>query len=292
MPSHKKEKMNSVLIVLPILAILMFDLGLTLKPNDFLMVIKRPKAIILGLLGQLIILPAIAFGISSTFHLEAIFFIGFILISCCPGGSSSNIFSMLAKGDTALSVSLTALSSVITLFTIPIIMNITTSSFGEAVGIKLPVGKLIVQNIITMLVPVIIGLLVRYFREETALKIEKVISKFAFPALLLLITIFYIQNSQAIIDNIGLLGVCTAILILAAISIAAICSKIFGLNVKEKRTIVIEVGMQNGAQAMAIAASPFIFNNSAIAIPAIIYTLLMNIILLSYLGIIKLKSRK
>ena len=94
----------------------MFDLGLTLKPSDFVLIAKRPGAMLTGLFGQLILLPAIAGCLVSIFQLPPIFFIGIMLIACCPGGSSSNVFSMLAKGDVALSVSLTAVSSIVTLF--------------------------------------------------------------------------------------------------------------------------------------------------------------------------------
>ena len=88
--------MNSVLIVLPILTLLMFDLGLTLKVQDFLLVFQRPKAVLLGLTGQLILLPLVAIGLALLFNLPSLFFIGMVLIACCPGGSSSNVFSMLA----------------------------------------------------------------------------------------------------------------------------------------------------------------------------------------------------
>ena len=115
--------MNTIWIVLPILTVLMFDLGLTLKLNDFAMVIRRPKAVILALAGQIVLLPLIALGIGNLFGLAPVFFIGLMLIACSPGGSSSNIFSKLAGGDVALSVTLTALSSIITLFTIPLLMG-------------------------------------------------------------------------------------------------------------------------------------------------------------------------
>ena len=115
--------MNSIFIVLPILTILMFDLGLTLEGKDFLLVLKRFKAVVAGMIGQLVILPLLAWLIADMMGLNPIFTIGLVLIACCPGGSSSNIFSMLAKGDVALSVSLTAVSSIITLITVPLIMQ-------------------------------------------------------------------------------------------------------------------------------------------------------------------------
>ena len=118
--------MNTIWIVLPILTLLMFELGLTLEVKDFKLFRQRPWPVLAGLIGQIVLLPLIAICCAVLFDLEPLFFIGVVLIACCPGGSSSNIFSMLAKGDVALSVSLTALSSIITLFTIPLIMKATT----------------------------------------------------------------------------------------------------------------------------------------------------------------------
>lgn len=281
--------MNSILIVLPILTILMFDLGLTLHLSDFVRIAKQPKAMGLGLVGQLVILPLIAFGLGLLLDLPELYFIGLILIACCPGGASSNIFSMLAKGDVALSVSLTAFSSIITLFTLPAVMAWATSYIGNTVGVTLPVGNLLKQNLLTMLLPIALGIAVRYYFEKAALAIDKVLSKFAFPALMLLALIFFIQNRTAIIANIGKLGLASGLLIMVSVSVAALISVAFRLQRTEKRTIVIEVGMQNAAQAIAVATSPFVFNSAEIATPAIIYALLMNVVLLTYVGVIKLK---
>lgn len=278
-------KFNSILLVLPILTVLMFDLGLSLRVSDFVNIFKRPKAMFAGLAGQLIILPLIALGLGLLFSLQTEFFIGLMLIACCPGGSSSNIFSKLAKGDVALSVSLTAFSSVITLFTLPLIMQITTSRLGEAVGISLPVGNLLKQNLITMLLPIVLGICLRRYAEGAALKIDKVLSKCAFPALMLLAGIFFVQNKEVIIKNFGTLGLTAGALILSSILVAATMSVILRLKKTEKRTIVIEVGMQNAAQAIAVATSPFVFANAVIATPAIIYALLMNVVLLIYVAI-------
>lgn len=277
---------NSILIVLPILTVLMFDLGLTLRFSDFVEIFKKPKAMIAGLAGQLIILPLVALCIGSLCHLQSEFFIGIMLIACCPGGSSSNVFSKLAKGDVALSVSLTAFSSIITLFTLPLIMQMATTRLGEAVGISLPVGNLLKQNLITMLLPILAGIFLRYYAEEVALKIDKVLSKCAFPALMLLAAIFFIQNNRVIIDNFSTLGLAAGGLILGSILVAAVLSLIFRLRKTEKRTIVIEVGMQNAAQAIAVATSPFVFANAVIATPSIIYALLMNLVLLTYVAAI------
>lgn len=278
--------MNSILIVLPILTVLMFDLGLTLKLSDFVMVFRKPKAMIVGLFGQLVLLPLIAIGLGAAFKLQPLFHIGLILIACCPGGSSSNVFSKLAKGDVALSVSLTAVSSIVTLVTLPMIMNAVTLRLGQSTGVSLPVGNLLKQNLLTMLLPIALGIALRHWKEGAAIKIDKVLAKCAFPALMLLATIFFIQNKRAIIDNFGVLGLSTGSLIIVSIIIAALLGRIVRLDFRQRRTINIEVGMQNAAQAIAVASSPFVFDNSVIATPAIIYALLMNVVLLTYVALI------
>ena len=279
--------MNTIWIVLPILTLLMFDLGLALRFEDFGKVFRRPWPIAVALFGQLILLPAIALALAYLFKLPPVFFIGLVLIACCPGGSSSNVFSKLAGGDVALSVTLTAISSVITLFTIPFIMSWATRLVGESVGIALPVGNLIKQNIVLMLVPVLLGIGMHYAWPNAAQKTDKVLTKLAFPLLLVLITVFYIQHHRTILDNIGLLGACVTVLILVAIGISSLLSRLVRNSAQQRRTVIIEVAMQNAAQAIAIASSPLIFANEEMAIPAILYSLMMNIVLLTYVGIVR-----
>ena len=282
--------MNTIWIVLPILTLLMFDLGLALRFEDFGKVFRHPWPIAVALVGQLVFLPAIALGLAYLLKLSPVFFIGLVLIACCPGGSSSNVFSKLANGDVALSVTLTALSSIITLFTIPVIMGWATRLVGESVGITLPVGNLIKQNLVLMLLPVLLGIGLHYAWPKTAEKVDKVLTKLAFPLLLVLITVFYIQHLHTIMDNIGVLGLCVTALILLAIGLSSLLSRLVRNDARQRRTVVIEVGMQNAAQAISIASSPFIFANEEMAIPAILYSLMMNIVLLTYVGIVKKKK--
>jgi len=187
----------------------------------------------------------------------------------------------------ALSVTLTALSSVITLFTIPVIMSAAASIVGESVGISLPVGNLIKQNLLLMLLPVLLGIGIHYLWPAAAEKTDKVLGKLAFPLLLLLITVFYVQHNRTILDNIGVLWLCVTLLILAAVCCSSLLSRLVKTDSRQRRTVVIEVGMQNAAQAIAIASSPFIFANEEMAIPAILYSLMMNIVLLIYVGAVR-----
>lgn len=270
--------MNSVLIVLPILIILMFDLGLGLRVENFGLIFKRPRALLTGLLGQIVLLPSLAFTLATFFGLKDYLFVGLLLIACCPGGSSSNVFTGIAKGDVALSVSLTAFSSIITMITLPLLMG---------ASVELPLTNLVVQNLVLVLVPIILGMMLRVFRPSLSAKLHKVIGRVAFPALMLLAVIFFVVNRDIISVYFGQLFTVVTCLVLGGMLCGAALSVIARLNHRERRTLVIEVGMQNAAQAMALAASPFVFNQPELAIPATIYALMMNVILLIYVGVVK-----
>ena len=138
-----------------------------------------------------------------------------------------------------------------------------------------------------MLVPIVIGLSVAMWREQLAHKMHGVLKKLAFPALILLASIFFIQNRETIIREFPQLGLAMTVLILLAMGGGVLLSWTMRLSGREQRTIIIEIGMQNAAQAISIASSPFVFANDVMAIPAIVYALMMNIILLAYVGIIK-----
>lgn len=276
-------------IVMPILIVLMFLLGTDLNKDSFTNVARNPRAVIIGMTGQLLILPVIAFVLACLLKLPPVYFMGIMLIACCPGGSSSNVFSMLAKGDVALSVTLTAISSIVTMFTIPAIMEFVSNFVSEQSGIdiNLPFGKLIVQNIVLLFVPLILGILFRKFYPDTATKVNKILGKLAFPALMTLALIFFLQYTEEIKANFAVLGITITVLILASMLCSSLLSRLTKSNTAVRRTIVIEVGMQNAAQAISIASSPFIFNNGEMALPAIIYALLMNVILLIYVAVVK-----
>lgn len=276
--------MNTIWIVMPILIVLMFLLGIDLDKKAFTDVVRKPKAVLLGMAGQIVALPLIALAVAWALKLPPVYFMGLVLVACCPGGSSSNVFSMLAKGDVALSVTLTALSSVITLFTLPVIMEFVSGTVSDMSGteINLPVGKLLVQNLALIFVPMLLGGIFRHFHPENARKVSKVLGKTAFPALMTLALVFFIQYRTEIAENFTVLGLSAALLILSAMLFSSAMSRVGGFSAPVRRTIVIEVGMQNAAQAIAIASSPFIFNSGEMALPAIIYALLMNVILLVY----------
>jgi len=222
------------------------------------------------------------------FRLPPVYFLGLLLVACCPGGSSSNVFSMLAKGDVALSVTLTALSSLITLFTIPLVMGFAARFVAVHAGaaIELPVGKLLVQNIVLLFLPMLCGALFRHWRPRAARRVHELLGRVAFPALMLLAAVFFVQYASTILENLGVLGLAAGALILLAMAGGSLLARLFRLRRAVRRTIVIEVGMQNAAQAIAVATSPLIFDSGEMAVPAIVYALVMNVVLLSYLKLL------
>ncbi len=141
-----------------------------------------------------------------------------------------------------------------------------------------------------MLLPVLLGIGMHYAWPNAADKTDKVLSKLAFPLLLVLITVFYIQHRHTILENIGILGLCVTALILVAIGLSSLLSRLVKNSPRQRRTVIIEVGMQNAAQAITIASSPLVFANEEMAIPAILYSLMMNIVLLIYVGVVRKKT--
>lgn len=288
--------MNPIILVMALLVILTYTIGLNLKKEDFLMLIKKTVPVITGLTGQLLILPLVAFLIAKAFNLEEVFFIGLVLIALCPGGSSSNIFTLIAKGDLALSVSLTAISSVITLFTLPFFMALCLNIFNKngvfSSSIEFPLINILIQNILLMFIPIVLGVLTKIIFKNGAKKLSRVLEKIAFPSLALIATMFFIKHAKTISSHLDILLVAIITLVFAAIVVSSLLSRALCQDSKTRRTIVIEVAMQNAAQAIALCVSPFAFNNEIMSIPAIIYALIMNIILLAYVAMIVRLDKK
>ncbi|MBW4643760.1 MAG: bile acid:sodium symporter family protein [Goleter apudmare HA4340-LM2] len=264
-------------VILPIaLAIIMLGMGLSLQPEDFKRVTKYPKAVSVGLISQVILLPIIGFLIAKIVPMQPAIAVGLIIIALCPGGVSSNMITYLAKGDVALSVTLTVFSSIITILTIPILANLALGHFlGQSAAIALPIGSTMGQIFLITIVPIAIGMYVRYRFPEIAQRLEKVTNRLAIAFLALIILILIIREWQRLPGFIVQAGVGVVLLnILSMLAGFYIC-KLLSLNIPQQICVAIEVGIQNGTLAIAITAG--LLNNQDMAIPAAIYSLFMYV---------------
>jgi bile acid:Na+ symporter, BASS family len=264
-------------VILPLaLAIMMLGMGLSLVPEDFQRVRKYPKAVFIGLISQLVFLPAIGFIVAKTVPMQPIIAVGLIIVAICPGGPSSNLITFLALGDVALSVTLTAFSSVITVFTIPVLANFALQHFlGQTAAISLPIGSTILQIFLITLLPIVLGMTVRQIFPEIARRLEKVTSRFAVALLAIIILLLIIREWNRLPGFILQTGVGVLLLNVLSMLVGFSLSKLFKLTLPQQICIAIEVGIQNGTLAIAITAG--LLNNPDMAIPAAIYSLVMNI---------------
>lgn len=256
------------------LFIIMLGMGLSLVKEDFTRILKNPKAIMVGLLNQIILLPIIAFALTGIFPINPEIAIGVMILAACPGGPTSNLIAHLAKGDTALSVSLTAISSILTIVTIPFIVNLALVEFlnsGEIV--QLPIGKTIGQIFAIVIIPVSIGMFIKAKQNAFAEKMEKPVRTASAVVLGLVIVGIILKEKANVIPYFEQAGIITLVLNVATMLTGFQTAKMFKLDKKQAISISIESGIQNGTMAIMIAT--VLLGNTAYAIAPAIYSLIM-----------------
>ncbi|MCI5055310.1 MAG: bile acid:sodium symporter family protein [Flavobacteriales bacterium] len=263
-------------VFLPLaLAIIMLGMGLSLTIDDFKRVVKFPKAVAIGLVNQLLILPFFGFLIAKGFQLEQEFAVGIMILVACPGGVTSNLLSHLSKGDTALSVTLTAISSLVTIFTVPFIINFGLDYFmASGQQIQLPIAKTMATIFGITLLPISIGMIIRSKSLSFADKMERPV-KIASTIFLVIIIAGAIAKNKEVFTNdfITIIVLSTFTLNVLTMVFGFFTSKVFKLNLPQSITISLETGVQNGTTAIFIAAT--LLANSAMSIPPAIYSLVM-----------------
>lgn len=264
----------------------MLGMGLSLVLDDFKRVLKYPKAAAVGLTNQLILLPIIGYFIATWLGLSPMFAVGLMLVAACPGGVTSNLITHVAKGDTALSITMTAIASFITVFTIPLIMNFALTHFmGESQIIALPIVKTMGQIIGITILPVSIGMFIRNKNPEFAQKMERP-SRIASTVIFMIILVAIIlANRDRLVEYFAMLGASTLALNLLTMTLGFAAARLFKLNLKQSLSITIESGIQNGTLAIVIAES--ILKIDDFALPAGVYSLIMFAtggIIMAYFG--------
>ena len=265
-------------IFLPIsLAIIMFGMGLGLVTGDFVRLFSFPKAVLVGLCNQILLLPLIGFAIVALFDLNPSMAIGLMIISVCPGGPTSNLITQVSRGNIGLSVTLTALASLITVFTIPILLSKAIAYFTGNTGviIQLPILETMVQILVITIIPIYIGMMIRKQKEAFALSMEKPMRTASTVLFVIIFLVIIIANKDNLGQAMKEVGLATLLLNLLTMGLGFLTAKLFGIAGNSQITITIESGIQNGTLAFVIATT--ILNNFEMGLPAGAYSIWMFI---------------
>ncbi len=256
------------------LAIIMFGLGLSLTIDDFRRVSHHPKAVLIALAAQVLLLPAICFGLVKLFDLEPVLAVGMMLLAASPGGTTANLFSHLFRGDVALNISLTAINSVLAVVTLPLVVNFAINYFEPAgpddLGLQL--GKTL-QVFAIVLIPVAIGMLVHKSSPEFAARADKPVRIASAVVLVLVIAGALLAEKENLSDYIADVGMITVLFCLCSLTIGYVVPRLAGIDDKQSIATAFEVGIHNSTLAIAVAVN--VLDNDTFAVPAAVYGIAM-----------------
>ncbi|MDI1429529.1 bile acid:sodium symporter family protein [Polyangium sorediatum] len=257
------------------LGVIMLGLGLGLTPADFRRVLVYPRAVFVGLVCQTLLLPLACYGIAKGFGLPPELAVGLMLLAASPGGATANLFSHLAKGDVALNITLTATNSLLSLFTLPFIVNLSLVAFlGTEKSIPLQFDK-VIQVFAVVLVPVGIGMLIRAKRPAFSDRLQTPVKITSAVFLLLIIAAAVLKERANLVTYFKQVGLAALVFNLASMGLGYLVPLLARLPKRQATAIGMEIGIHNGTLAIAIASAPTLLNNSTMAVPPAIYSLIM-----------------
>ena len=265
-----------------ILAFIMFSLGIGLSLENFKRVLVHPKDFIIGAVSQVIILPIIALILIFLFPIPTELKIGLILLASAPGGVTTNVITKFAKGDVALSISLTAVISLLCFLTIPLIFSLTYPIItGQVLPFDFSIGSIIVQIFLITTVPVILGMILKAIFPDFFSRTENFFVKLSFFLFVFVLFMAIYQELPNIVEYFAASGLVTLILNVSILVVAFFLCNIFNVNAPQKKTILIETGLQNGT--LAIVVTSLIFTDSMYLVPIATYALIMYAVILLYI---------
>jgi bile acid:Na+ symporter, BASS family len=285
---------NIIEFLLPAaLFIIMFGLGLTLTVRDFKNIFFHPKAVFVGSATQLILLPLLGFAVAALMlNDNPELAVGLVILAACPGGPTSNLYTHLGNGDIALCITLTAISSCVKIFTIPLIVNFALNFFmHKEQEIQLDIGQSIIKIFSITIIPALIGMSTRALAPVFAAKAENPLKIISAGFLALVVMAAVIEEKNNIVNYLRLAGPAALVLNLTGITVGYFLPQLLRLDIKKQLTISIESSIQNGALAITIASSPLMLNNTTMAIPAAVYSMIMFCTGLVFIGFLN-KRRK
>jgi BASS family bile acid:Na+ symporter len=258
------------------LGLIMLSMGMTLRTVDFKRIATSPKAFFVGITAQMLLVPLLALLLLQVFHLPPLLAVGLLILSFSPGGTTSNLFSYMAKGDVALSIALTTVASFITPFSIPFLTELALQAqLGENTDIVIPVGLTMKRLLVVTIAPVLLGMALRAFKPVWADNIQPVIHKIAVTLFLAVIFSMIFKLSGKMPEFLPQLSTITSVMIILAMLAGYAVSRLAGLNPQQLKTNTIEVGMQNGGMALIVTQG--VLNNPTMSLVPVIYGLIMLI---------------
>ena len=282
--------MEIVTKIAPIaLALIMLGLGLGLKVEDFTRVLKNPKDFLVGLICQLIILPIVAYLLIIILKTPIELALGVMIIAAAPGGVTSNVLTKFAKGDVALSISLTAIISLISIISVPLIIFQSASLLGITnISQEITMTGIALKMALVVTVPVILGMIIRKFLDNFISSKVSIINKINAVLFLIVFAAIWIEERENIITYLSQAGLIVLILNAVMMFIAYYLAKTFASGIEQRKCISLECGLQNGT--LAVFVSTQIFNDIIYMIPTAAYALIMYITAFIFLFIVKRSS--
>lgn len=264
---------SSVLLPLS-LALIMFSLGLGLTPGDFGRIVRQPRALLVGVVCHFILLPLVCFAMIKLSGMAGVFAVGFMILAASPTGTTSNLLTYLARGDVALALSFTAVASVLTIFTLPLIVAFALDHFaGSAQTVRAPAGMMMGQIFVMLGLPVAIGMFVRHRWTARALRMEPVATRIATVLFIIIVLGAVSKNWVALRDNFGTLAPFAISLNLLMLAIGFGVARLSRLSRQQSVTLGIETSVQNATLAMVIAST--VLKQDQMAVPGALYGVLM-----------------
>ena len=276
-------------VILPIaLAFIMFSLGLGLTVADFTRVLRRPRDFLVGAISQIVLLPAVAFLLVSVWHLSPELALGVMIIAAAPGGVTSNILTAFARGDVALSISLTAVISLLSVITIPIIVVFSYSQLlGGGAGADISVSGMAISVFIIVTVPVMLGLVLRRYREVFAIRLHPLSRNISAALFVFVLAGAIYQERSNIVEYFSQAGMITLVLNVLMMGLAYFIASMFASGAQQRVAISIECGLQNGTLAIAVAT--LLFGGGLVVVPAATYSLIMFGTSLVFIALVRQK---
>ncbi len=263
-------------IFLPLaLGIIMLGLGLSLTLSDFRRVAQQPRAVLVALVCQTLLLPLVCFALVKGFALVPALAVGMMLLAASPGGTTANLYSHLAHGDVALNVALTAINSVLAVLTLPFIVNLALVHFmGADQALPLQFGK-VMQVFAIVLVPVAVGMWARARLPGFAARMHKPVKIASALFLLVIIAVAIARDWETLVQYAPVIGLVALLFNVVSLAVGYGVPLLFGLPKRQAIAMGMEIGIHNGTLAIAVALSPMLLNNPTMAVPAAIYSILM-----------------